>query len=198
MKIVKIWLLIITFATLCFGANAQEMQKIFDSKKTLHEKLQNDFANYPNMDEAKKQEYENDIFNLLDVNFLIKQFRIDANTTKETYEIFAPYINSHSYFIARYLPEKKYIDASLLLMSGVMKYAPNDAYMETFIFLLAHDGKFNEALDFYPEFLEKYDDNDVKIDFDMVKDMALVSAIKENNIELLEKLYDLKVDFNHF
>ena len=33
MKIVKIWLLIISFATLCFGANAQEMQKIFDSKK---------------------------------------------------------------------------------------------------------------------------------------------------------------------
>lgn len=198
MKILKIWLLIITFTTLCFGANAQEMQKIFDSKKTLHEKLQNDFANYPNMDEAKKQEYENDIFNLLDVNFLIKQFKIDENTTKETYEIFAPYINSHSYFIARYLPEKKYIDASILLMSGVMKYAPNDAYMETFIFLLANDGKFNEALDFYPKFLEKYDDNDVKIDFDMVKDMALVSAIKENNIELLEKLYDLKVDFNHF
>ena len=101
MQIVKIWLLIISFTTLCFGANAQEMQKIFDSKKSLHEKLTNDFANYPNMNEAKKQEYENDIFNLLDVNFLIKQFRIDANTTKETYEIFAPYINSHSYFIAR-------------------------------------------------------------------------------------------------
>lgn len=57
MKILKIWLLIISFTTLCFGANAQEMQKIFDSKKTLHEKLQKDFTNYSNMDEAKKQEY---------------------------------------------------------------------------------------------------------------------------------------------
>ena len=107
MKIVKIWLLIITFATLCFGANAQEMQKIFDSKKPLYEKLTNDFTNYPNMDEAKKQEYEKDMQKLLDVEFLIKQFRIDANTTKETYEIFASYINSYSYFIARYLPYKK-------------------------------------------------------------------------------------------
>ena len=88
------------------------------------------------MNEAKKQEYEKDMQKLLDVEFLIKQFRIDANTTKETYEIFAPYINSHSYFIARYLPEKKYIDSSILLMSGVMKYTPNDAYMETFVFLL--------------------------------------------------------------
>ena len=36
--------------------------------KPLHEKTINDFVNYPNMDESK-QEYENDIFNLLDVNF---------------------------------------------------------------------------------------------------------------------------------
>ena len=198
MKILKIWLFIVTLSTLCFGANAQEMQKIFDSKKPLHEKLINDFANYPNMDESKKQEYENDIFNLLDVNFLIKQFKIGGDTTKETYEIFAPYINSHSYFIARYLPEKKYIDASILLMSGVMKYTPNDAYMETFVFLLACDGKFDPAFEFFPKFLEKYDDNDAKIDFDMIKDKALESAISTNNIELLQKLYDLKVDFNHF
>lgn len=47
MKILKIWLFIITLSTLCFGANAQEMQKIFDSKKPLYEKLKNDFPNYP-------------------------------------------------------------------------------------------------------------------------------------------------------
>jgi ankyrin repeat protein len=198
MKILKICLFIITLSTLCFGVNAQEMQKIFDSKKPLYEKLTNDFPNYPNMDDFKKQEYEKEMLKLLEVEFLIKQFKIGGDTTKETYEIFSPYINFHSYFIARYLPYKKYIDASLLLMSGVMKYDPNDAYMETFVFLLACDGKFDPAFEFFPKFLEKYDDNDAKIDFDMIKDKALESAISTNNIELLQKLYDLKVDFNHF
>ena len=39
---------------LCFGVNAQEMQKIFDSKKPLYEKLINYFPNYLNMDDSKK------------------------------------------------------------------------------------------------------------------------------------------------
>lgn len=197
MQILKICLFIITLSTLCFGTNAQEMQ-IFDNKKPLYKKLQNDFVNYPNMNDSKKQEYEKDMQKLLEVEFLIKQLKIGGDTTKETFKIFAPYINLHSYFIARYLPHKKYIDASLLLMSGVIKYDSNDAYMETFTFLLAYDGKFDSAFEFFPKFLEKYDDNDAKIDFDMIKDKALESAITANNIELLQKLYDLKVDFNHF
>lgn len=198
MQIIKVLIFIISFATLSFCTDTFEIQKIFDNKKPLYEKLQNDFGNYPNMNASKKQEYESDIKKLLDIEFLIKQLKIDENTTKETYNIFASYINFYSYFVARHLQYKNYIDGTLLLMSGVLKYNSNDAYMETFALLLACDGKFDFALEFYPKFLEKYDDKDAKIDFDIVKDMALESAITTNNIELLQKLYDLKVDFNHF
>ncbi|MDD5549644.1 MAG: ankyrin repeat domain-containing protein [Sulfurovaceae bacterium] len=195
----KIFLsLFLLWSTLSFGADAVQMQKIFDGKKPLYEKLQNDFDAYADMNETAKQEYQKKINALLEVDFLIKQFKIDAKTTEETYKIFAPYINLHSYFVARYLSQENYVKASLILMSGVNKYVTSDAYLETFVFLLAHKGEYEKALDFYQIFMQKYNDNDVKTDYAIVTDLALLNAIRTNNIALLQKLYDFKVDFNHF
>lgn len=49
MQIIKVLIFIISFATLSFCTDTFEIQKIFDNKKPLYEKLQNDFGNYPNM-----------------------------------------------------------------------------------------------------------------------------------------------------
>jgi ankyrin repeat protein len=197
MKIIFLSLFLL-WSTLSFGADAAQMQKIFDDKKTLYEKLQNDFDVYPDMNKTAKHEYQKEINALLDIDFLSKQFKIDAKTTEETYKTFAPYINLHSYFVARYLPQDNYVKASLILMSGVNKYASNDARLETFVFLLARKGEHEKALDFYGKFTQKYNDKDVKADYDIVKDLALSDAITSNNIPLLQRLYDLKNDFNRF
>lgn len=190
--------LFLLWSTLSFGADAVQIQKIFDGKKPLYEKLQNDFDAYADMNETAQEEYHKEINTLLDVEFLIKQFKIDAKTTEETYKTFAPYINLHSYFVAKYLPQENYVRASLILMSGVSRYVSSDAYLETFVFLLARKGEYEKALDFYGQFIQKYNDKDVKADYDIVKDLALSDAIASNNIPLLQKLYDLKVDFNRF
>ncbi|MDD4855629.1 MAG: hypothetical protein PHQ22_09910 [Sulfuricurvum sp.] len=70
----KIFLsLFLLWSTISFGADAAQMQKIFDDKKPLYEKLQNDFDAYPDMNETAKLEYQKEINALLDVDFLIKK-----------------------------------------------------------------------------------------------------------------------------
>ena len=106
---------------------------------------------------------------------------------RETYEI-CLYINSHSYFIARYLLEKSILMLHCYLCQSWWIH-PNDAYMETFVFFWLVMVSLILLLSFSPKFFRKYDDNDAKNRFWYDKDKALESAISTNNIEFLQNLW---------
>lgn len=198
MKIPKLFILMIFIVIGCFASDLDELKDIYNKKLPLYEKLKSDFDTYPNMTDYEKQEYTKNLQELLDIEFLKNEIKLGGDTQKNTFIVFSPYINLYSYFIAKFYPDESMIKAVSFLMSGVIQYDTNDVYMETYALLLAYDNKFDLALEFYPKYLEVYDDKDVKNNFEMIKDMALLNAIETNNIELLQKLYDLKVDFNSF
>lgn len=194
MNLFKLLFVTLCLVTLSFGTSVEEMNKMFESKKELYKSLESEFIIYPDFDKVKRIEYDEKMFNLLNIEFIKNELDKHPENKKDLFTIFAPYINIYSYYIVKYnYQEVKQIQSCIFLMANVLKSIEVLGYWETLAFLMARNNQFELAFKVYPNILDEFKDDketfdELKENFNVIKRIAFDYATKTNNQELLNKV----------
>lgn len=175
--------------TSLFADFKTDMQTIFDSKKPLYEMLQKKWDNYETMSYSEKYQYEKDIHSLVDMAEIQKE--ILQQEKKLFLEIFAPYINFESYFMAKKIHDVEKWKKAFLPMVEVVAITQRVEYLDTLLLLSTQLKLFDLPFKKYPEIIEDYPHiTELKENFEWSKSKAFLHAMNTKECAIFEQLLE--------
>lgn len=183
-----------------FADLPQSLIDDFNIKKATLPSIEERFRKFESLSKDEQSSLISEIYKLVPNKLLKEYINKTDGSSYEFAKLYAPLINYKAYMlIDKYNLDNRSLKLGIALAKMINEvYPTNIAYQDTYLWGIFHKGgNLDFLLNNYPNILKASNyDKEVKYHFDMVKKEALKYAIENKDLKLLQKLYDLGMDFN--